>query len=182
MIEVTRPPRHLFRSVVAGAVVVVVVGAIWVVGTAAADPSVAAVRAVAAETLILEHRIGIPDAPNTVILATDAARLHADAAAKANSHYRGPLLAMRTKQFSDAVDAEVSGDAFALDGGAKDIVFGETTVGPDTATVHLRATTWASSTVGGNVTSPTSTDNWTFYLQKENGQWFVTDTETDFSG
>ncbi|HEX5823894.1 MAG TPA: hypothetical protein VFY18_05465 [Candidatus Limnocylindrales bacterium] len=185
MVEVPRRTRHLGRAVIAGVVVVgvVVVGAILAVGTATADPEVAAVRNLAADTLILEHRIGVPDSPNAAaIMAAESARLHADAEAKANARYKGPLLAMRIRQFNAAVDQAVTGRVSGLDGGAKDIVFGETTVGPDTATVHLRATTWATSSVNGKVTSPMSTDNWTFFLQKVDGQWFVTDTETDFHG
>ncbi|MEO5940469.1 MAG: hypothetical protein ABIZ72_05865, partial [Candidatus Limnocylindrales bacterium] len=93
MLEAGSEGRHGYgRSVLAGVVVVLLVGSYWVVGTTAADPDVAAVQALAVDTLTLEHTIG-----TKATSIGDAAQLYAHADAVATSHYIGKLLATRLR-------------------------------------------------------------------------------------
>jgi hypothetical protein len=175
--------RNVKRSVVAGVVLLVVAGAVWVVGAAAADPNVTAVQRVVRETMQLEHRVGIPDGPpDAVVSAADGARMNAATEIAVKAHFAGTLLATRLEQFKAIIDSQVGGKPTNLDGGVNNIIMGETTVGTDTATVHLRATTWVKGSQGGKISAPTSRDNWTFELVKVDGKWLVSTETTDFRG
>jgi hypothetical protein len=177
----TRSRSRLWGLLVVAAVLSV--GAVWAVGTSAADPNVALVRALAVDTLTLEHRMGVPDAASQgVSTATDAARLRANADATAKAHYKGPLLATRSEQILAAVNDRINGTSTIIDGGAKDVVFLDTTVQATSATVRLKATTWATVSQNGVTASPSSTDNWTFDFEKDAGQWFVVNVDSDFHG
>jgi hypothetical protein len=178
-----RPGRRLWAAMTLGTVLLGV-GALIVVGTAAADPNVAAVQAVAAETLMLEQRMGVPDPAMkpAALSVSDVATLRANANTLVKAHFTGPLLAARLDDFQRAVDGIVNGTSPYVDAGTKDIVFGKTIVGTDTATVHLQATTWVHISVDGLDSSPTGTLNWTFTLEKVAGQWLVTDETSDFHG
>ena len=82
MVDVApRTIRRLWPALLAGVVLVVVVALGAAVLAAMApppDPNVAAVRALAVDTLVMEHRMGIRDASLTSLISTaDAARLHA---------------------------------------------------------------------------------------------------------
>ena len=148
------------------------------------DPDLAAVRTLAVDTLVFEHRMGIPDQSTLSLLAAgDMTALRANAEAAARARYGGPLLATRIRQAIAAVDLQVSGEQSVLDGGAKDIVVGAITIDRDRATVHLRATTWVVMAVPGRpLDNPMSRNNWIFTLDKVAGRWLVTDTESDFRG
>lgn len=102
-------------------------------------------------------------------------RAKADVLVKA--HFTGPLLATRLDDFQKAVDRIVNGTSPNVDAGTKDIVFGKTVVGTDTATVHHQATTWVHISVDGLDSSPTGIFNWTFTLEKVAGQWLVTNRD-----
>jgi hypothetical protein len=175
--------RRFWAAVTMGGVLLAG-GAIIAVGTAAADPNVAVVQTVAAETLMLEQRMGVPNPgmKGGALSDSDVATLRTNANALVKAHFSGPLLATRPDQFRNAVDGIVNGTSPYVDAGTKDIVFGKTVVGTDTATVHLRATTWAHISVRGLDSIPTATLNWTFTLEKVAGRWFVTDETSDFHG
>jgi hypothetical protein len=158
-------------------------GAVWAVSASATDPNVAVVRALAVDTLTLEHRMGLPDiAGQAVLNAADAARLRDSAAATAKAHYKGPLLATRSEQILAAVNDRINGTSSVIDGGAKDVSFLDTTVKDTSATVRLKATTWARYSQDGVTANPISTDTWTFDFEKVDGQWYVVDVDTDFHG
>lgn len=178
-----RPGRRFWAAITVGTVLLGG-GAVIVVGTAAADPNVAAVQAVAADTLMLEQRMGIPDpgVKSAALSASDVATMRATADASVRAHFTGPLLATRLDDFQKAVDGIVNGTSPYVDAGTKDIVFGKTVVGTNTATVHLQATTWVHISVDGLDSSPTGTLNWTFTLEKIAGQWLVTSETSDFHG
>lgn len=147
------------------------------------DGDAAIVKALAVETLILEHRIAVPAGPTTTVASdAEAAQLHASADSEARAHYAGTLLLTRIEQFDAAVDLAVRGEPAVLDGGAKDIEINQVSVEPAAATVRLRATTWASIPHNGSVNTPISRDNWTFRFVKLDGRWLVVDVETDFRG
>jgi hypothetical protein len=180
----SRSRTWLWGFLIAG--VVLIPGGAWAiraVQTSAADRDVALVRALAVDTLILEHRIGLPDiGPQNVPPAADAARLREEAAAIAKAHYKGPLLATRSEQFLAAVNDRINGTSSVIDGGTNDISIQDTTVNDTSATVHLRATTWAKVSQNGVTANPISTDRWTFDLERVDGQWYVVNVDTDFHG
>jgi hypothetical protein len=158
-------------------------GALWAVGASAADPNPGLVRALAVDTLTLEHRMGLPDvASEAVPTAADAARLRGGAAATAKAHYKGPLLATRSEQILAAVNGRIDGTTSLIDGGAKDVAFLDTTVNETAATVRLKATTWARYSRDGVTVNPSSTDTWTFDFEKVDGRWFVVNVDSDFHG
>ncbi len=148
----------------------------------AADPDVAAVQAVAADTVVAGQRVGVLPGGGvaTALTATDVDRLASDAEAYARNHYAGPLLANRLALFKEAVAAPIGGQPPVLDGGARDIQMGKTAVGADTASVRLRATTWLKVAQGDKVATPTNTADFTFELAKVDGRWYVTAESFDY--
>jgi hypothetical protein len=157
-------------------------GAVWAVGALPTDPNDALVRALAVDTLTLEHRMSLPDVVTQVVpTAAEAARLRERAAATAIAHYRGPLLATRSEQILAAVNDRISGSP-STDGGAKDISFLDTMVNDTSARVRLKATTWARTSQNGVMANPISTDTWTFDFANVDGQWYVVNVDTDFHG
>ena len=177
-------------GVAAAASMVIVLGAVVVafvahVGAppAAVDPEAAAVQALAADTLELEHRGPLPDpSARTSLSAADIDALHASAIAAAKAHYAGPLLATRTEEMLAAIDDAVDGTSGDLDGGVKDIVFRDTTIGRDAATVVVQATSWARGSQNGVIVNPVGEDTWTFTFAKIDGRWFVTKDTSTFHG
>jgi hypothetical protein len=177
MIEHDVPSKgHIRRNVLIAVIGLSVVGAVWVAGTTAANPEVAAVQAVARDTIVAEQTVGIVDgvSKDAMIPDSDGTRLAATAEGVARSHYAGPLLETRIDQFRRVVADQVGGKPNVLGGGAKDFQFVSTKVGTDTATVEVKATVWSTFVQGDQVASPTATTDYIFELQKINGQWYVT--------
>lgn len=171
------------RPFLAGASFLVVVGFLWVADVVAADPNVEAVRAVAIDTVKLEHTFGIPDASHPKFTQADVPRLHVQANEFAKSHYVGTLLATRIGNFLNVVDAMESGELTLVDGGVDGVSFLSTDVDADTAVVVFRATVWSSViTRDGSKASPSSTNVWTVKLAKVGPGWFVSSVDSDFQG
>ena len=174
---------HISRSTLGFlAAFTLLVAALSACGATTADPEVAAVQAIAADTVVAGQRVGVLPGGGvaTALTAADIERLERDAEAFARNHYAGPLLTSRLALFKEAVAVPVGGQPPVLDGGAKDIQMGETTVRTDTATVRLRATTWLKVAQGDKVATPTGTADFTFELAKIDGRWYVTAELFDF--
>ena len=174
---------HVGRSTLGSlAAFALLVAALSACGATTADPDVAAVQAVAVDTVVAGQRVGVLPGGGvaTALTTADIDRLERDADAYARSHYAGPLLTSRLALFREAVAAPVGGQPPVLDGGATDIRMGETTVGTDVATVRLRATTWLKIAQGDKVATPTNTADFTFELTKIDGRWYVTAESFDF--
>jgi hypothetical protein len=174
---------HVGRSTLGRfAVLAVLMAVLSACRATTADPDVAAVQAVAADTLVAGQKVGVLPGGGvaTALTAADVDRLERDADAYARSHYAGPLLANRLALFKETVAAQVGGQPPVLDGGATDIQMGETTVGTDMATVRLRATMWVKLAQGDKVATPTGTADFTFELAKIDGTWYVTAESFDY--
>lgn len=175
--------HHVGRSIFCRfAVLTLLVAALSAGCATVADPDVAAVQAVAVDTILAGQRVGVLQGGgvDTALTAADVDRLERDAEAYARSHYAGPLLASRLTLFKEAVAAPLGGQPPVLDGGATDIQMGETSVRTDTATVRLRATTWLKVAQGDKVATPTATADFTFELAKIGGRWYVTAESFDY--
>jgi hypothetical protein len=158
--------------------VTVLAGVLMSIARHQEDPQAGVVRSLAVEIVTLEHTIGTADL--TAADVADPARLHARAEAAVLSRYTGPLMARRLDQFRSLIDDEIHATRAALGGGVRDIVMGETTIEPDRAVVHLRATSWTST--DGATVSASGTNNWTISFARVDGQWLATDVESDFRG
>ncbi len=174
--------RRVLLALAALATVVVLMIGVVAMGATAANPDVARVQTVAREALIAEHEIGIvPNGGNAVTQAVREQML-AQARDLVTTHYTGTLMQTRLAQFQDAVRAAGGGGPIVLDGGAKDISFGNVTIDGTSATVRLRATTFlkVAQSVDGPVANPQNIADYRFQLEKVDGRWLIVDEELEF--
>jgi hypothetical protein len=163
------------------ALAVVIIAAVCTGCTSTADPNVAAVESLAVDTIQIEHRFLVPAfVAGATVSKVEADRLQASVESLARSHYTGTLLIRMLKVFRQAINDQVGGKSGFLDGGVKDVVLQSTTIGTDTATVKLRATTWMKVSKGSVVATPTGTADYTVELAKVDGLWLVISEAFDY--